>query len=153
MKANPSDWYKHGWSLDIKNMSWVEDTESQVDFIIKTLNLNGTEKILDLACGYGRHALSFARRGYEVVGVDITAEYIEDAEKTAKEEKLNARFILSDIRDIKFENEYDVVLNLADGAMRLSGKRPREPQDIRRNRKSSEIRRKTPHGYMQCRTR
>ena len=62
MKANSSDWYKHGWSLDIKSMSWVEDTENQVDFIIKTLNLNGTEKILDLACGYGRHALSFARR-------------------------------------------------------------------------------------------
>ena len=117
MKSNPSDWYKHDWSLDIKNMSWVEDTESQVDFIIKTLNLNGTEKILDLACGYGRHALSFARRGYEVVGVDITKEYIEDAEKTAKEEALNARFILSDIRDVKFQNEYDVVLNMADGAI------------------------------------
>lgn len=53
MKAQKDDWYKHGWTLDIKNQSWVEDTENQVDFIIKTLRLTGKERILDLACGYG----------------------------------------------------------------------------------------------------
>jgi len=117
MKAQKKDWYKHGWTLDIKNQSWVEDTENQVDFIIKTLNLTGKERILDLACGYGRHSLSFARKGYSVVGVDITPEYIDDAEKTAKAESLNAVFINTDIRDVRFENEFDVVLNLADGAI------------------------------------
>jgi len=117
MKAQKKDWYKHGWTLDIKNQSWVEDTENQVDFIIKTLNLTGQERILDLACGYGRHSLSFARKGYSVVGVDITPEYIDDAQKTAKAESLNAVFIHTDIRNVRFENEFDVVLNLADGAI------------------------------------
>ena len=117
MKANNSNWYKKGWSLGIKNMSWVEDTENQIDFIIKTMVLTGSERILDLACGYGRHSLSFAKRGYTVVGVDITKEYIEDAILTAKENDLTADFILSDIRDINFTNEFDVVLNLADGAI------------------------------------
>ena len=117
MKAQKSDWYKYGWTLDIKNQSWVEDTENQVDFIIKTLQLTGNERILDLACGYGRHAISFARKGYSVVGVDITPEYIDDAKKTAKAESLNAEFINIDIRDVNFENEFDVVLNLADGAI------------------------------------
>lgn len=84
MKAQKTDWYKHGWTLDVKNQSWVEDTENQIDFIIKTLNLTGKERILDLACGYGRHSLSFARKGYSVVGVDITPEYIDDANKIAK---------------------------------------------------------------------
>jgi 2-polyprenyl-3-methyl-5-hydroxy-6-metoxy-1,4-benzoquinol methylase len=117
MTAEDAQWYKHGWSLDIKNQSWVENTENQVDFIIKTLGLTGKERILDLACGYGRHALSFARKGYPVVGVDITRDYIDDAIKTAKSESLNAAFINADIRDIRFENEFDVVLNLADGAI------------------------------------
>ena len=117
MKAQEADWYKHGWTLDIKNQSWVEDTESQVDFIIKTLRLTGKERILDLACGYGRHSLSLARKGYSVIGVDITPEYIDDARKTAKAESLNADFINADIRDVRFENEFDVVLNLADGAI------------------------------------
>lgn len=117
MKAKNSDWYKQVWSLDIKNQSWTEDTENQVDFIIKTLELTGKERILDLACGFGRHSLSFARRGFCVTGVDITKDYIDDAVKTAKTESLNAEFINADIRDICFENEFDVVLNLADGAI------------------------------------
>ncbi len=114
-KINP-EWYKY-WSLDIKNQSWVEDTENQVDFIVRVLGLTGRERVLDLACGFGRHSLSLARRGFSVVGVDITKEYIEDAIGEAKNESLDIDFILSDIRDINFSNEFDVVLNLADGAI------------------------------------
>jgi SAM-dependent methyltransferase len=106
-----------GWTLDIKNQSWVEDTENQVEFIIQTLGLTGKERILDLACGFGRHSLSLARRGFSVVGVDFTKDYIEDANKTAKSDFLDVEFILSDIRDLKYEDEFDVVLNLADGAI------------------------------------
>jgi 2-polyprenyl-3-methyl-5-hydroxy-6-metoxy-1,4-benzoquinol methylase len=116
MKTAKPDWYKY-WSLHIKNQSWVEDTEHQVDFIIRTLGLTGKERILDLACGFGRHALSVARRGFPVVGVDITKDFIEDAIKTARSSALEAEFIHADIRDIRYENEFDVVLNLADGAI------------------------------------
>ena len=112
-----SDWYKHGWSLAIKEQSWTEDTENQVDFIVRTLGLRGSERVLDLACGYGRHALSLARRGFSVTGVDITRVYLEDAIKSAKEQGLKAAFIHSDIRNVHFDGEFDVVLNLADGAI------------------------------------
>jgi len=111
------DWYKYGWSLDIKNSSWTEDTENQVDFVIKALELTGGERILDLACGYGRHALTLARRGFKLVGVDITPVYIEDAKQNAVRENLPATFILSDIRDMAFEKEFDAVLSMADGAI------------------------------------
>lgn len=117
MIAKKSDWYKHSWSLDIKHQSWVEDTERQVNFIIDHLKLKGNERILDLACGFGRHSLSFASKGFDVVGVDLTKEYIEDTKKTAEEKGLPVTFLLSDLRDVKFKNEFDVVLNLADGAI------------------------------------
>ena len=117
MIAKQKDWYRDGWTLDIKQQSWTENTEEQVDFIIKNLELKGDERILDLACGYGRHSLSFARRGYEVVGVDITKAYVEDARAEAGKAGLQAQFICSDIRQTHFENEFDVVLNLADGAI------------------------------------
>lgn len=117
MKVMEKDWYKKIWTLDIRNQSWVEDTCRQVDFLIKNMGLKGNEKILDLACGFGRHALEFARRGYTVTGVDITPQYIDYAAKQAKKEQLNAEFICADIRDIRFSNEYDVVLNMADGAI------------------------------------
>lgn len=112
-----ADWYKNIWSLDIKNMSWVEETEQQIDFIVKTLELRGNERILDLACGFGRHSIAFEQRGYSVVGVDITYSYIEDAINTAKNENLKTEFICSDIRDINYCEEFDIVLSLADGAI------------------------------------
>lgn len=117
MKAMNSDWYKKIWTLDIKDQSWVEDTKRQVDFLIQKLELNGGEKILDLACGFGRHSLELAHRGFDVTGVDIIPQYIEYAAEQAEKEKLNARFICSDIRDVSFENKFDVVLNMADGAV------------------------------------
>ena len=117
MKAMESDWYKKIWTLDIQNQSWVEDTKRQVDFLIEKLEMKGDERILDLACGFGRHSLELARRGYDVTGVDITPEYIEYATKQAQTENLNAHFICSDIRDVTFNNEFDVVLNMADGAI------------------------------------
>lgn len=117
MKAMETDWYKKIWTLNIQNQSWVEDTKKQVDFLIEKLEMKGGEKILDLACGFGRHSLEFARRGYDVTGVDITPEYIEFAKKQAKAETLNARFICCDIREVQFSVEFDVVLNMADGAI------------------------------------
>lgn len=80
-----------------------------------TFKRNG--KILDLACGFGRHSLEFARRGYDVTGIDITPAYIDYANEQAKKENLNAKFICQDIRTITFDKEFDVVLNMADGAI------------------------------------
>ena len=117
MTPKNKNWYKEIWSLDIKNQSWTEDTKNQVDFIINAFQLKGSERILDLACGFGRHSLELARRGFSVVGVDITKEYVLDATKTADKENLNARFIHSDIRELDFHEEFDVVLNMADGAI------------------------------------
>lgn len=108
---------EEGWSLHIKDQSWVEDTEDQVDFIIRTLELSGSERILDMACGFGRHSLELARRGFRVVGVDITKAYIEDAVSEAEKASLDVRFLCSDILDLNFYKEFDVVLNLADGAI------------------------------------
>ena len=118
MKAKSSDWYKKIWTMDIKNMSWVENTSNEVDYLVELCRLKGGERILDLACGFGRHALEFAKRGFEVVGVDITEAYIDDAKAHAKTMGLrNASFICRDIREVDFCGEFDVVLNLADGAI------------------------------------
>ena len=67
------------WSLDIKEMPWVEHTREEVDFVIEALGLRGPERILDLACGFGRHALDLSRRGFQVVGVDSAEDLVLDA--------------------------------------------------------------------------
>ena len=54
---------------------------------------------------------------YKCKTVSYTHLYIEDAKCTAAKENLPAEFICADIREVTFENEFDVVLNLADGAI------------------------------------
>lgn len=117
MKAMASDWYRKIWTLDIQNQSWVEDTKRQVTFLIDELKLQEGEKILDLACGFGRHSLELARRGFAVTGVDITPAYIQYAKEQAESEGLDARFLCADIREVGFKSEFDLVLNMADGAV------------------------------------
>lgn len=116
------------WSLDIKEMSWVEHTREEVDFVVQALGLRGRERILDLACGFGRHSLELARRGYAVVGVDITPEYIADARATAQAEGLSAEFREANVLAVEDRRAFDVVLNLADGAI---GYFPTEEENLR----------------------
>jgi ubiquinone/menaquinone biosynthesis C-methylase UbiE len=62
---------------------------------------------LDAACGTGRHARRLAERGYEVVGIDLTAEMLERARARVPE----ATFLEADLRDIPAESErFDVVV-------------------------------------------
>ena len=117
MKTMASDWYRKVWMLDIQNQSWVEDTQRQVDFLLEKLQLQRGAKILDLACGFGRHSLALARRGFSVTGVDITPDYVRYAREQAESEGLDARFLCADIREVQFEGEFDAVLNMADGAI------------------------------------
>ncbi len=111
-------WYKKIWSLGIKDMSWVEHTVREVDFLTEALELGENLRVLDLACGFGRHSLELARRGHSVVGVDITSDYIAEARRLAGESDLkNVEFICADIRNVTYHQEFGVVLNMADGAI------------------------------------
>ena len=117
IKSDDDQWYRKIWTLAIQEMSWVEQTKNQVDFIWDVLEIDTGAHVLDLACGFGRHAMEFARRGCRVVGVDITAAYIDEAKNHAREQGLDASFICADLRDLQYTGEFDVVLNLADGAI------------------------------------
>jgi len=74
-------------------------------------------RVLDLACGAGRHSLELRRRGFEVVGADISPELLEIARRDAAEQSLEAEFVEADLRELDFDAEFDVVLSLNDGAI------------------------------------
>ena len=38
-------WYKEVWSLAVKDMTWVENTQNEIDFIIDVMELSGSERI------------------------------------------------------------------------------------------------------------
>jgi len=84
--------------------------EAQVfmDNITQYLNLPDDSKILDLACGKGRHSIYLNELGYDVTGADLSENSIAEASKHSNE-KLH--FEVHDMR-VPFEQKFDAVFNL-----------------------------------------
>ncbi len=87
-------------------------TRQEVDFLQKELSLQPGARIFDLACGHGRHSLELARRGYQVTGQDLSAVFLEEAERQAVAAGLKVSWLCRDMRDIRFQGEFDAVLCL-----------------------------------------
>lgn len=66
-------------------------------------------KVLDLACGEGAFAVAMAKRGYRVTGVDLAPEMLRFAQERAKGVQVEAVFIQGDMRDLAFNEEFDLV--------------------------------------------
>ncbi|MCL9804556.1 class I SAM-dependent methyltransferase [Flavobacterium amniphilum] len=87
-----------------------DDTEAQLfmDNLTHYLNLPEEAKILDLACGKGRHAIYLNQLGYDVTGVDLAENSIKEASKASND---TLRFRVHDMR-VQTEEKYDAVFNL-----------------------------------------
>lgn len=116
-KEIPQDWYETAFTGMSAEMAWTERTGSEIDRALTMLRPEGGERILDLACGTGRHSLELVRRGFSVVGVEIGAELVEIARRDAEAEGLEAEFVQGDLRELDYDGEFDIVLNLNDGAV------------------------------------
>ena len=86
----------------------VED----IDKVLALTRIGDGSAVIDLGCGPGRHSLEMARRGYEVVGVDRTSPFLEDAAGRARKENLNIEFLLEDIRSFVWPGGFDLAISL-----------------------------------------
>ncbi|CAM3636525.1 class I SAM-dependent methyltransferase [Brevibacillus invocatus] len=82
----------------------------EIGNLLARLPIKQQGKVLDLCCGSGRHSRALASRGYEVVGVDLSPVLLQLAEE--QNHFSNLRFVRCDMRDIPFQNEFDIVVNL-----------------------------------------
>ena len=88
-----------------------ERSHGEVEGVIRLLNLQPNQRVLDCPCGYGRHSLGLAQRGLKVVGIDINTQELEAA--CHKSDHLcNVQFINQDMQSLKYHNEFDAVVNL-----------------------------------------
>jgi SAM-dependent methyltransferase len=113
----PPDWYRSGFPPITAAMPWADRTEAEVDRAIMMLRPEGGERVLDLACGIGRHSRELCRRGFEVVGVDISPELLEIAVGEAEIHRLDVEFMQADLRELDLRDDFDIVLSLNDGAV------------------------------------
>ncbi|MBL8839965.1 MAG: class I SAM-dependent methyltransferase [Planctomycetes bacterium] len=78
----------------------AEQTRVEVDFLAKALQLPPGARVLDIACGLGRHSLELAARGHRPIGVDASREALEQARAEAAARQLAVEFAPVDLREL-----------------------------------------------------
>jgi len=99
--------------------SFTHGTLGECDFIEKEIGFDKSLKILDVGCGTGRHAIELTKRGYKVVGVDLSEAQLKRAKEKAEAENLTIDFQRQDARALPFNNEFDVAIMLCEGGFSL----------------------------------
>jgi ubiquinone/menaquinone biosynthesis C-methylase UbiE len=75
--------------------------------IWKKLNIR-PKSLLDIACGEGTFAMMMAKQGFSITGLDLSRVMIKLARQKAKAGKGSARFMVGDMRKMKFKNKFDI---------------------------------------------
>ena len=80
--------------------------------IKKQLPQDKNLRILDVGCGAGFFSVLLAKEGYQVTGVDLTPDMVENARTLAAEEKTDCEFLVMDAENLRFADEsFDVVIS------------------------------------------
>jgi len=80
---------------------------AEVDFIEDSLGVARGGSLLDLGCGTGRQAVELSRRGYSVVGFDLSISMLARAGEEAQEQNQKINFVQGDMREMTFEDAFD----------------------------------------------
>lgn len=113
MIENEQEWFNKWFDSPYYHILYKNrDTEEAQFFIqnlINYLNVSTSDKIIDVCCGKGRHAIYLNQLGFTVEGIDLSPKNIEAAKE---HENQNLHFELHDMRQIYKEEYFDYALNM-----------------------------------------
>ncbi|MGF1599951.1 MAG: SAM-dependent methyltransferase [Acidimicrobiales bacterium] len=108
--------------------SFTMGTAQEVEALSDILELRPGERLVDVGCGPGRHAVAMAAAGLDVTGVDISPDFVALATTWAEEAGVadRCRFVVGDARHLvgsalHAAGPYDAVISLCQGAFGLAG--------------------------------
>lgn len=111
-----TDWYKDWFEtkeyLNVYRHRNEGEAEDLVNIILNNVRLSKSGKVLDMACGTGRHSILFAKKGFKVTAVDLSKNMLSAARKKAEAENLKIDFIQSDLRFFANSGRFDLAINL-----------------------------------------
>jgi len=106
-------WFAHWFDSPYYHILYKnrDEKEAQVfiDNLVQHLQIPKGSKLIDIACGKGRHATYFNSLGLDVVGVDLSPNSIASAKEN---ENSTLQFSVHDMREVYQGNSFDVVTNL-----------------------------------------
>jgi len=104
------DWFHNAFGEDYL---WIyahrsdEEAEFQVGTIIDFIPFQPRQKILDVACGSGRHMLAFARRGGVMTGVDLSQPLLKIAREKFRAKNYKVTLKKADMRRLNYRAKFD----------------------------------------------
>ena len=111
--SNTDNWFDNWFDSPYYHILYKDRDHKEAEFFLENLTdylkPSKKDKILDLACGAGRHSIFLNKLDLNVTGVDLSPNSIETANKSAKK---NLTFDVHDMREVYMKNEFDFVLNL-----------------------------------------
>ena len=90
-----------------------DEAEAQALAAVRAASAPGAGDVLDVACGFGRHAVPLARAGYRVTGVDRSEALLAEARRRAGDAGDGPEFVRADYRELPFADaSFDAAINL-----------------------------------------
>lgn len=99
--------FSGAWLAIQRQVTSEEETAREADFVKTVLQLQPKTAGLDIPCGEGRLSLALAARGVYMTGVDITREFLEDAQYKAADRHLEITWEQRDMRDLPWKEQFD----------------------------------------------
>lgn len=105
-------WYEEWFNREYLAVYKHRDLESarrETAFVLARAGLGPEARILDIACGAGRHLQAFARAGYgSVTGVDLSADLLREARHLSAGDAPAPRLVRADMRRLPFHRTFDL---------------------------------------------
>lgn len=89
---------------------FYQRTLRETSFVQESLGFAPGAEILDLGCGFGRHTLELASRGYQMTGLDLSRTLLERALAEARRRGLTVKFVHGDMRQASFTMAFDAII-------------------------------------------
>ncbi len=116
MKKKKQEWFANEsfWKVTFPYMFHDDRFKKAADEVDKILDLTKFKgkTVLDLCCGPGRHSIQYAKKGYNVTGVDKSSFLLSKAKKLANDNKVNIKWINKDMKLFKKKDSFDLAQNL-----------------------------------------
>lgn len=129
-----NDWYRYYAPRRLASLTQEQiaadraAAEVDLDALLARTHLQPSDRILEIGCGWGRHSLSFAARGFgHVISIDIAPELLTVARAMASEHGLRCTFRQQDFATVD-DGPYDTIVSLYD---RSCCGFPSEEEDLR----------------------
>ncbi len=106
-------WFQYWFNSPYYHILYSQRNDEEAELLIDNLSVfltpKANAKIVDIACGRGRHSLYLHKKGYDVTGVDLSEQNIQYAKQF---EQKNLRFYVHDMRKLFYANYFNFALNL-----------------------------------------